>query len=77
MRKNLTRMELIEAATNSQCYIKQLKGLICLLDDKVSHEDNEDAWQIGALLTLAHLASQELEAAVWAETKEPGVNHVA
>lgn len=77
MRKNLTRMELIEAATNSQCYIKQLRGLICLLGDKVNHEDNEDAWQIGALLTLAHLASEELETAIWSGAQEPEVNHVA
>lgn len=29
MHKNPSRMELIEAATNSQFYIKQLRGLIC------------------------------------------------
>jgi len=77
MRKNLTRMELIDAAASSQCYIKQLRGLIGLLDDKYSNRDSEDAWQIGALLTLAHLASQELETAVWSGAQEPGANHVA
>lgn len=77
MRNNLTRMELIDAATNSQAYIKQLRGIISLLDDKYSLNDSEDAWQMGAMLTLAHLACQELEAAVWAESKEPGGKHVA
>ncbi|WP_455811852.1 hypothetical protein [Pseudomonas graminis] len=77
MRKKLTRLELIDAATNSQVYIKQLRGIISLLDDKYSLNDSEDAWQVGAMLTLAHLASEELEAAVWAESKEPEVNHVA
>lgn len=77
MRKNLTRMELIDAATNSQCYIKQLRGIINLLDDKYSERDSEDAWQMGALLTLAHLASQELETAIWSGAQEPEVKHVA
>lgn len=77
MRKNLTRMELIEAATNTQCYIKQLRGIISLLDDKYSLDDSEDAWQMGALLTLAHLACEGLETAVWSGAQEPEVNHVA
>lgn len=77
MRKNLTRLELIDAATNSQVYIKQLRGIVSLMDDKYSLNDSEDAWQVGAMLTLAHLASEELETAIWSGAQEPEVKHVA
>lgn len=75
MRKNLTRMELIDAASNAQSYIKQLRGILSLLDDKVNQNDTEDAWQMASLLTLVHLACQALEPAVCAQVAELEATH--
>ncbi|WP_114192491.1 hypothetical protein [Edaphovirga cremea] len=77
MCNNLTRLELIDAANNSQFYIKQLRGVICALSDNNNQKDNEESWQIAAILTLACLAYKELEPAAQSTINEPGVEHVA
>lgn len=73
----LTRWELINSASNAQDYVKQLRGVLCSIADSMDTKDDEESWQISALITLAHLASEELEPAVNASVKEPEANHAA
>ncbi|TBL54239.1 hypothetical protein EYZ00_08580 [Hafnia paralvei] len=70
MRKDMTRLELIDAAFDAQMYIKQLRGVICAISERVGKNDNEKSWEIDALLTLACLAYNQLEPAVHASGKE-------
>ncbi len=70
-RPNSDWLDLIDAAVNAQIYLKQLKSVISLLDECAGQSDAELSWQAGALLTLAHLACEELEPAVNAQVVKP------